>query len=161
MIYYVTAFRNAFNWRNWWRRGQIRPGTGVNWKFERARINNVNNATKKMSKKGQTLPPVQNVSQFSSNFFLFNSSSSNNLPILNSSSYIANFQFSIPLSTESLFNSIEKSCSLRMLSQCFRKIIRSILIYRLMIYPPPFLLSFLSLFLVFFFFSTSIPFSLL
>lgn len=42
----------------------------------------------------------------SSNFSLFNSSSSysNNLPILNSSSYIANFQFSIPLSTESLFN---------------------------------------------------------
>lgn len=110
-------------------------------------------------------------------FFFFSSSSyinSNNLIIFNFrfhllfSNLIAKQNFHQPM----LFNSIEKSCSGYL--ACFhngRQIIRSVLIYRLMIYLPPFLLpflprfffsSFLSFFLVFLsFFSIWIPFSLL
>lgn len=122
--------------------------------------------------KMQTLP-----SQFQSSNFFFSVPLlifSNNLIIFNFrfhllfSNLIAKQNFHQPM----LFNSIEKSCSGYL--ACFhngRQIIRSVLIYRLMIYLPPFLLpflprfffySFLSLFLVFLSFSSIwIPFSLL
>lgn len=122
--------------------------------------------------KMQTLP-----SQFQSSNFFFSVPLlifSNNLIIFNFrfhllfSNLIAKQNFHQPM----LFNSIEKSCSGYL--ACFhngRQIIRSVLIYRLMIYLPPFLLpflprfffsSFLSFFLVFLsFFSIWIPFSLL
>lgn len=130
-----------------------------------------------MSKKEQTLPSVRFnvflISAFQLFFFFFQFlfSYSNNLIIFNSifcfwqdiRILLRSKIFTELLSTEALFNSIEKSCSPGYLA-CFhngRQIIRSVLIYRLTIYLPPFLLpsflrlffsSFLSLSLVFLFF---------
>lgn len=130
-----------------------------------------------MSKKEQTLPSVRfnvfliSVFQLFFFFLQFLFSYSNNLIIFNSifcfwqdiRILLRSKIFTEFLSTEALFNSIKKSCSPSYLA-CFhngRQIIRSVLIYRLTIYLPPFLLpsfprlffsSFLSLFLVFLFF---------